>query len=90
MLLAGLALYSIFSDLGDDKVVKHLGLLTFLLYSTTDALPIFLQEHDIVAKETSSAWGPTASPPARSRSHCDGQVQPRAQHQQRAATHQAA
>ncbi|GJN01211.1 hypothetical protein PR202_ga18458 [Eleusine coracana subsp. coracana] len=58
MLLAGLALGSIFYDLGDDKVAERVGLfaflLTFLLSSTTEALPIFLQERDILAKETSS------------------------------------
>ncbi|KAF8643292.1 hypothetical protein HU200_058142 [Digitaria exilis] len=58
MLVAGLALGSIFYDLGDDKVVERVGLfaflLTFLLSSTTEALPIFLQERDILAKETSS------------------------------------
>ncbi|CAM0152039.1 unnamed protein product [Urochloa decumbens] len=58
MLVAGLALGSIFYDLGDDKVAERVGLfaflLTFLLSSTTEALPIFLQERDILAKETSS------------------------------------
>ncbi|CAO1943465.1 unnamed protein product [Urochloa humidicola] len=58
MLVAGLALGSIFYDLGDDKVAERVGLfaflLTFLLSSTTEALPIFLQERDILARETSS------------------------------------
>jgi len=58
MLVAGLALGSIFYDLGEDKVAERVGLfaflLTFLLSSTTEALPIFLQERDILAKETSS------------------------------------
>jgi hypothetical protein len=58
MLVAGLALGSIFYDLGEDKVSERVGLfaflLTFLLSSTTEALPIFLQERDILAKETSS------------------------------------
>lgn len=58
MLLAGLALGSIFYDMGEDKTMERVGLfaflLTFLLSSTTEALPIFLQERDILAKETSS------------------------------------
>jgi len=58
MLVAGLALGSIFYDLGEDQVAERVGLfaflLTFLLSSTTEALPIFLQERDILAKETSS------------------------------------
>ncbi|KAG8066856.1 hypothetical protein GUJ93_ZPchr0004g40170 [Zizania palustris] len=58
MLVAGLALGSIFYDLGEDKVAERVGLfaflLTFLLSSTTEALPIFLQEREILAKETSS------------------------------------
>eukprot|EP00267_Zea_mays_P028030 XP_008657498.1 ABC transporter G family member 5 [Zea mays] len=58
MLVAGLALGSIFYDLGQDKVVERVGLfaflLTFLLSSTTEALPIFLQERDILARETAS------------------------------------
>jgi hypothetical protein len=58
MLVAGLALGSIFYDLGEEKVAERVGLfaflLTFLLSSTTEALPIFLQERDILAKETSS------------------------------------
>jgi ABC-type multidrug transport system ATPase subunit len=58
MLVAGLALGSIFYDLGQDKVAERVGLfaflLTFLLSSTTEALPIFLQERDILARETAS------------------------------------
>lgn len=58
MLVAGLALGSIFYDLGEDKVTERVGLfaflLTFLLSSTTEALPVFLQEREILAKETSS------------------------------------
>ncbi|KAF0895647.1 hypothetical protein E2562_013934 [Oryza meyeriana var. granulata] len=58
MLVAGLALGSIFYDLGEEKVAERVGLfaflLTFLLSSTTEALPIFLQEREILAKETSS------------------------------------
>jgi hypothetical protein len=58
MLVAGLALGSIFYDLGEDKVAERVGLfaflLTFLLSSTTEALPIFLQEREILAKDTSS------------------------------------
>ena len=46
---------SIFYDLGEDKVAERVGLfaflLTFLLSSTTEALPIFLQEREILAKE---------------------------------------
>ncbi|XP_066374611.1 ABC transporter G family member 5-like [Miscanthus floridulus] len=48
MLVAGLALGSIFYDLGEDKVAERVGLfaflLTFLLLSTMEALPIFLQD----------------------------------------------
>ncbi|VAH39320.1 unnamed protein product [Triticum turgidum subsp. durum] len=58
MLVAGLALGSIFYDLAEDKVAERVGLfaflLTFLLSSTTEALPVFLQEREILAKETSS------------------------------------
>jgi energy-coupling factor transporter ATP-binding protein EcfA2 len=58
MLVAGLALGSIFYGLGEDKVPERVGLfaflLAFLLSSTTEALPIFLQERDILARETSS------------------------------------
>jgi len=65
MLVAGLALGSIFYDLGEDKVAERVGLfaflLTFLLSSTTEALPIFLQERDILAKETSSGAYPVSS-----------------------------
>jgi len=52
--VAGLALGSIFYDLGEDKVAERVGLFAFLLSSTTEALPIFLQEREILAKETSS------------------------------------
>ncbi|KAK9096245.1 hypothetical protein Sjap_021742 [Stephania japonica] len=60
MLLAGLVLGSIFYDLKDDLTgsVQRVGLfafiLTFLLSCTTEALPIFLQEREILKKETSS------------------------------------
>ncbi|KAF7102733.1 hypothetical protein CFC21_103814 [Triticum aestivum] len=58
MLVAGLALGSIFYDLAEDKAAERVGLfaflLTFLLSSTTEALPVFLQEREILAKETSS------------------------------------
>ncbi|KAK9167266.1 hypothetical protein Scep_002457 [Stephania cephalantha] len=60
MLLAGLVLGSIFYDLKDDLTgsVERVGLfafiLTFLLSCTTEALPIFLQEREILMKETSS------------------------------------
>uniref|UniRef100_A0A0D9WBN1 ABC transporter domain-containing protein n=1 Tax=Leersia perrieri TaxID=77586 RepID=A0A0D9WBN1_9ORYZ len=58
MVVAGVALGSIFYDLGEEKVAERVGLfaflLTFLLSSTTEALPILLQERDILAKETSS------------------------------------
>ncbi|XP_010911492.2 ABC transporter G family member 5 [Elaeis guineensis] len=58
MLVSGLVLGSIFFDLKDDKVLERVGLfafiLTFLLSCTTEALPIFLQEREILMKETSS------------------------------------
>uniref|UniRef100_A0ACD5VAW9 Uncharacterized protein n=1 Tax=Avena sativa TaxID=4498 RepID=A0ACD5VAW9_AVESA len=56
MFLAGLALGSIFYDLADvaERVGLFAFLLTFLLSSTTEALPVFLQEREILAKETSS------------------------------------
>ncbi|KAL6844271.1 hypothetical protein ACP4OV_025944 [Aristida adscensionis] len=58
MAVAGAALGSIFYDLGEEKVAERVGLfaflLTFLLSSTTEALPIFLEERDILARETSS------------------------------------
>ncbi|KAK1361555.1 ABC transporter domain-containing protein [Heracleum sosnowskyi] len=59
MLLAGALLGSIFYDLKDDLVgaEERVGLfafiLTFLLTSTIEALPIFLQEREILMKETS-------------------------------------
>ncbi|KAL5555438.1 hypothetical protein UlMin_037674 [Ulmus minor] len=59
MLIAGLVLGSIFYDLKDDMVgaEERVGLfafiLTFLLSSTIEALPIFLQEREILMKETS-------------------------------------
>ncbi|KAF8411714.1 hypothetical protein HHK36_004272 [Tetracentron sinense] len=60
MLISGLVLGSIFYDLKDDLVgaQERVGLfafiLTFLLSCTTEALPIFLQEREILMKETSS------------------------------------
>ncbi|KAK6922804.1 ABC-2 type transporter [Dillenia turbinata] len=60
MLVAGLVLGSIFYDLKDDLVgaEERVGLfafiLTFLLSCTTEALPIFLQEREILMKESSS------------------------------------
>ncbi|XP_077251472.1 ABC-2 type transporter family protein [Tasmannia lanceolata] len=59
MLIAGLVLGSIFYNLKDDKsgAEERVGLfafvLTFLLSCTTEALPIFLQEREILMKETS-------------------------------------
>ena len=59
MLVSGLVLGSIFYDLKDDLVgaQERVGLfafiLTFLLSCTTEALPIFLQEREILMKETS-------------------------------------
>uniref|UniRef100_A0A5B6YUT4 Putative ABC transporter G family member 5 n=1 Tax=Davidia involucrata TaxID=16924 RepID=A0A5B6YUT4_DAVIN len=59
MLIAGFVLGSIFYDLKDDLVgaEERVGLfafiLTFLLSSTIEALPIFLQEREILMKETS-------------------------------------
>uniref|UniRef100_A0A803PJ06 ABC transporter domain-containing protein n=1 Tax=Cannabis sativa TaxID=3483 RepID=A0A803PJ06_CANSA len=59
MLASGLVLGSIFYDLKDNLVgaQERVGLfafiLTFLLSCTTEALPIFLQEREIVMKETS-------------------------------------
>ncbi|KAF6170511.1 hypothetical protein GIB67_031919 [Kingdonia uniflora] len=59
MLIAGLVLGSIFYQLGDDLdgSTERIGLfafiLTFLLSCTTEALPIFLQEREILMKETS-------------------------------------
>ncbi|XP_019181753.1 PREDICTED: ABC transporter G family member 5 [Ipomoea nil] len=60
MVVSGLVLGSIFYNLKEDFVgaVERVGLfafiLTFLLSSTTEALPIFLQEREILMKETSS------------------------------------
>ncbi|KAL8473543.1 hypothetical protein ACS0TY_030392 [Phlomoides rotata] len=60
MLVSGIVLGSIFFNLKDDLVgsEERVGLfafvLTFLLSSTTEALPIFLQEKEILMKETSS------------------------------------
>ncbi|KAF8377093.1 hypothetical protein HHK36_030466 [Tetracentron sinense] len=59
MLIAGMVLGSIFYHLKDDLVggEERVGLfafiLTFLLSCTTEALPIFLQEREILMKETS-------------------------------------
>ncbi|RWR90219.1 ABC transporter-like protein [Cinnamomum micranthum f. kanehirae] len=59
MLASGLVLGSIFYDLDDDRIGAEgrVGLfafiLTFLLSCTTEALPIFLQEREILMKETS-------------------------------------
>ncbi|CAH9109836.1 unnamed protein product [Cuscuta europaea] len=60
MLISGAVLGSIFYKLEDDLLgaEERVGLfafiLTFLLSSTTEALPIFLQEREILMKETSS------------------------------------
>ncbi|CAO2831068.1 unnamed protein product [Amaranthus hypochondriacus] len=60
MLVSGLVLGSIFYDLKHnlEGAFERVGLfafiLTFLLSCTTEALPIFLQERDILMKETSS------------------------------------
>ncbi|KAH7861024.1 hypothetical protein Vadar_020721 [Vaccinium darrowii] len=60
MLVAGLLLGSIFYNLKDNLsgAEERVGLfaftLTFLLTSTIEALPIFLQEREILMKETSS------------------------------------
>ncbi|XP_056696633.1 ABC transporter G family member 5 isoform X2 [Spinacia oleracea] len=60
MLVSGLVLGSIFYDLKHDLegAFERVGLfafiLTFLLSCTTEALPIFLQEKEILMKETSS------------------------------------
>lgn len=59
MLVAGFILGSIFYNLKDDlagaeeKVGLFAFILTFLLTSTIEALPIFLQEREILMKETS-------------------------------------
>ncbi|XWS41303.1 hypothetical protein CRYUN_Cryun17cG0069700 [Craigia yunnanensis] len=61
MLISGLVLGSIFHNVKDDltgakeKVGLFAFTLTFLLSCTTEALPIFLQEREILMKETS--WG---------------------------------
>lgn len=60
MLVSGLVLGSIFFKLKDDldgageRVGLFAFILTFLLSCTTEALPIFLQEREILMKETSS------------------------------------
>ena len=60
MLISGLVLGSIFFNLDHDLdgALERVGLfafiLTFLLSCTTEALPIFLQEREILMKETSS------------------------------------
>lgn len=60
MLVSGIVLGSIFYNVKDDLfgAEERIGLfafiLTFLLSSTTEALPIFLQEKEILTKETSS------------------------------------
>ncbi|CAL9168458.1 ABC transporter G family member 5-like [Musa acuminata AAA Group] len=58
MLVSGLVLGSIFYRLKDENIRERVGLfafiLTFLLSCTTEALPIFLQEREILMKETSS------------------------------------
>ncbi|KAK6150759.1 hypothetical protein DH2020_015691 [Rehmannia glutinosa] len=60
MLVSGIVLGSIFYNLNDNLVGagERVGLfafiLTFLLSSTTEALPIFLQEREILMRETSS------------------------------------
>ncbi|XP_057544325.1 ABC transporter G family member 5 [Amaranthus tricolor] len=60
MLVSGLVLGSIFHDLKHnlEGAFERVGLfafiLTFLLSCTTEALPIFLQEREILMKETSS------------------------------------
>ncbi|KAK8716347.1 hypothetical protein V6N13_043660 [Hibiscus sabdariffa] len=59
MLVSGLVLGSIFRNAKDDlagaeeKVGLFAFILTFLLSCTTEALPIFLQEREILMKETS-------------------------------------
>lgn len=60
MLISGLVLGSIFYNLrgdlmgAEERVGLFAFILTFLLSSTTEALPIFLQEREILMKETSS------------------------------------
>ncbi|KAI5679522.1 hypothetical protein M9H77_00749 [Catharanthus roseus] len=59
MLISGLVLGSIFYGLkynlvgAEERVGLFAFILTFLLSSTTEALPIFLQEREILMKETS-------------------------------------
>ncbi|XP_031281871.1 ABC transporter G family member 5 [Pistacia vera] len=59
MLISGFVLGSIFHNVKDDllgaqeKVGLFAFILTFLLSCTTEALPVFLQERDILMKETS-------------------------------------
>ncbi|KAL6284714.1 hypothetical protein ACE6H2_015643 [Prunus campanulata] len=59
MLVSGLVLGSIFYDLkhdltgAEERVGLFAFILTFLLSCTTEALPIFLQEREILMKETS-------------------------------------
>ncbi|CAI9099520.1 OLC1v1036358C1 [Oldenlandia corymbosa var. corymbosa] len=59
MLISGLVLGSIFYNLShnlvgaEERVGLFAFILTFLLSSTTEALPIFLQEKEILMKETS-------------------------------------
>ncbi|GLT96285.1 hypothetical protein SLE2022_139210 [Rubroshorea leprosula] len=59
MLISGLVLGSIFHNVKDDltgaeeKVGLFAFVLTFLLSCTTEALPVFLQEREILMKETS-------------------------------------
>ncbi|KAK7410899.1 hypothetical protein VNO78_02104 [Psophocarpus tetragonolobus] len=60
MLISGLVLGSVFCNLKDgivgaeERVGLFAFILTFLLSSTTEALPIFLQEREILMRETSS------------------------------------
>ncbi|KAJ3678774.1 hypothetical protein LUZ61_021315 [Rhynchospora tenuis] len=58
MIVSSLVLGSIFYNLEETKIMERVGLfafiLTFLLSSTTEALPIFLQEREILMKETLS------------------------------------
>lgn len=60
MLISGIVLGSIFYNLNNDlqgseeRVGLFAFILTFLLSSTTEALPIFLQEREILMKETST------------------------------------
>ncbi|URE31363.1 ABC transporter G family member [Musa troglodytarum] len=58
MLVSGLVLGSIFYHLKDENIRERVGLfafiLTLLLSCTTEALPIFLQDREILMKETSS------------------------------------